>query len=103
MFCPGLYMIGYGRGKIIFEIPAFCRLNEENQERENSKHQMKKNPFLFLFHLILNFPLLKFLVHTALWTTLAHPSGQFLKHVNGCILGVKLFYKHSFEKKLFFF
>ena len=40
---------------------------------------------------------------TALWTTVAHPSGQFLKHVNGCILGVKLFYKHSFGKKLFFF
>ena len=40
-FYPGLYMIGYGKGKIILKFPPFFRLNEENQERENSKHQMK--------------------------------------------------------------
>ena len=38
---PGLYMIGYGTGKIILKFPPFYRLNKENQERENSKHQMK--------------------------------------------------------------
>ena len=37
----GLYMIGYGKGKIILKFPPFFRLNEENQERENSKHKMK--------------------------------------------------------------
>ena len=31
---PGLYMIGYGKGKIILKFPPFFRLNEENQERE---------------------------------------------------------------------
>ena len=36
-------------------------------------------------------------------TTIARSDDQFSKHVNGCILGVKLFYKHSFGKKLFFF
>ena len=36
-------------------------------------------------------------------TTVARSDDQFSKHVNGCILGVKLFYKHSFGKKLFFF
>ena len=46
---PGLYMIGYGRGKIILKFPPFCRLNEENQERENSKHQMKTKTITFLF------------------------------------------------------
>ena len=40
-FYPGLYMIGYGKGKIILKFPPFFRLNEENQEWENSKHQMK--------------------------------------------------------------
>ena len=43
-------MIGYGKGKIILKFPSFFRLNEENQERENSKHQMKiKETFLFSF------------------------------------------------------
>ena len=62
---PGLYMIGYGRGKIILKFLHFCRLNEENQERENSKHQMKTKTKSFCFHLILNFPLLKFLIHNS--------------------------------------
>ena len=60
---PGLYIIGYGRGKFILKFQPFCRLNEENQERENSKHQMKTKKFFF--HLILNFPLLKFLIHNS--------------------------------------
>ena len=30
-------MKGYGTGKIILKFPHFCQLNEENQERENSK------------------------------------------------------------------
>ena len=51
--CAGLYMIGYGKGKIILKFPPFFRLNEENQERGNSKHQMKIKikikTFLFLF------------------------------------------------------
>ena len=34
---PGLYMIGYGTGKIILKFPPFCQLNEECQERDNSK------------------------------------------------------------------
>ena len=46
-------MIGYGRGKIILKFPPFFRLNEENQEWENSKHQMKTTTktktFLFSF------------------------------------------------------
>ena len=42
-------MIGYRTGKLILKFPPFCRLNEENQERENSKHQMKKKNFLFSF------------------------------------------------------
>ena len=29
---------------------------------------------------------------------MAHPLGQFLKHVNGCILVVKFFNKHSIVK-----
>ena len=58
-----LYTIGYGKGKIILKYPPFCRLNEENQERENSKHQMKT--ITFFFHLTLNFPLLKFLVRNS--------------------------------------
>ena len=33
----GLYMIGYGTGKIILKFPPFCQMNEEYQERENSK------------------------------------------------------------------
>ena len=36
--------------KNYFEIPApLCRLNEENQERENSKHQIKTKPSMFSF------------------------------------------------------
>ena len=61
---PGLYMIGYGKGKIILKFPPFFRLNEENQELENSKHQMKIKTKSFCFHLILNFPLLIFLVQS---------------------------------------
>ena len=30
-------MIGYGTEKIILKFQPFCQLNEENQERENSK------------------------------------------------------------------
>ena len=41
MVYPGLYMIGYGKRKLILKFPPFFRLNEENQEWENSKHQMK--------------------------------------------------------------
>ena len=31
---PGLYMIGYGTGKIILKLLPFLILNEELQERE---------------------------------------------------------------------
>ena len=63
-YYTGLYMIGYGKGKIILKFPPFFRLNKENQERENSKHQMKtsnenidKN-FLFSFDFEFEFPAL---------------------------------------------
>ena len=55
---PGLYMIGYGKGKIILKIPPFFRLNEENQKRENSKHQMKIKTKTFLFSFDFEFPAL---------------------------------------------
>ena len=42
-------MIGYGTGKIILKFPPFCKLNEGNQEWENSKHQMKTKMFSFDF------------------------------------------------------
>ena len=49
-YTPGLYMIGYGTRKIILKFPLFCRLNEEYQERKNSKHEMKtKNKNVFVF------------------------------------------------------
>ena len=51
-------MIGYGKGNIILKFPPFFRLNEENQERENSKHQMKIKTFLFSFDF--EFPALDF-------------------------------------------
>ena len=57
---PGLYMIGYGKGKIILKFPPFFRLNEENQERENSKHQMKAKTKTFLFSFDFEFPTLDF-------------------------------------------
>ena len=53
-------MIGYGRGKIILKFPPFCRLNEENQEWENSKHQMKTTTKSFLFSFDFEFPALDF-------------------------------------------
>ena len=58
----GLYMIGYGKGKNILKFPPFFRLNEENQERENSKHQMKTKTktFLFSFDFEFEFPALDF-------------------------------------------
>ena len=54
-------MIGYGKGKIILKFLPFCRLNEENQERENSKHQMKTitKMFLFSFDFEFEFPALE--------------------------------------------
>ena len=55
-------MIGYGKGKIILKFPPFFRLNEENKERENSKHQIKTKSFCL--HLNLNFLLLIFLVQS---------------------------------------
>ena len=57
---PGLYMIGYGKGKIILKFPPFFWLNEENQEQENSKHQMKTKTVLFLFSFDFEFPALDF-------------------------------------------
>ena len=54
----GLYMIGCGKGKIILKFPPFFRLNELNQERENSKHQMKTKTVLFSFDF--EFPALDF-------------------------------------------
>ena len=59
---PGLYMIGYGKGKIILKFPPFFRLNEENQEQEwEIQNQMKTKTFLFLFSFdVLNFPALDF-------------------------------------------
>ena len=55
----GFYMIGYGRRKIISKFPPFCRLNEENQERENSNHQMTKKTKTFLFSFAFEFPALE--------------------------------------------
>ena len=52
-------MTGYGRGKIILRFPLFCRLNEEKQERENSKHQIKTKTFLFSFDFEFEFPALE--------------------------------------------
>ena len=57
-FYPGLYMIGYGKGKIILKFPPFFRLNEEYQEWE-IQNQMKTKMFLFSFD-VLNFPALDF-------------------------------------------
>ena len=61
-FITGLYMIGYGKGKIILKFPPFFRLNEENQEWEiQIQNQMKTKMFLFLFSFdVLNFPALDF-------------------------------------------
>ena len=53
-------MIGYGKGKIILKFLPFFRLNEENQERVNSKHQMKTKTVLFLFSFDFEFPALDF-------------------------------------------
>ena len=50
-------MIGYRRGKIILKLPPFLIMNEEHQEREISKHQMKTKTFLFSFDL--EFPALE--------------------------------------------
>ena len=46
-------MIGYGKGKIILKFPPFFRLNEENQEWGNSKHQMKTKTLNFLLLIFL--------------------------------------------------
>ena len=47
---------------VILNLPPF-RIREL-KEWENSKHEMKaENFFCYIFHLILNFPLLKFLIH----------------------------------------
>ena len=51
-YVAGLYMIGYGKGKIILKFPPLFRLNEENHEREfQNQNQMKTKTktFLFLF------------------------------------------------------
>ena len=56
---PGLYMIGYRTGKNILKFLPFCRLNEENQEWENSKHQMKTKTKTFLFSFDFEFPALE--------------------------------------------
>ena len=59
---PGLYMIGYGKGKFILKFPPFFRLNEVNQEREiqnQMKTKTKTKPFLFSFD-VLNFPAFDF-------------------------------------------
>ena len=57
---PGLYMIGYGKGKNILKFPPFFRLNKENQERE-IQNQIKTKTFLFMFSFdIMNFPDLDF-------------------------------------------
>ena len=54
-------MIGYGRGKFVLKLPPFWIMNEELQEQENSKHQMKTKTFLLLFSFdVLNFPALDF-------------------------------------------
>ena len=55
-------MIGYGEGKIILRFPPSFRLNEENQEWENSKHQMKtkQKTFFLLFSFDFEFPALDF-------------------------------------------
>ena len=55
-------MIGYRKGNIIIlKFPPFFRLNEENQERENSKQQMKtkQKTFLFSFDFEFEFPALE--------------------------------------------
>ena len=59
---PGLYMIGYGKGKIILKFPPFFRLNKEYQEREiQNQMKTKTKMFLFMFSFdVLNFPALDF-------------------------------------------
>ena len=42
-------MIGYGTRKIIFKLPPFWIMNEELQERENSKSNENKNIFVFIW------------------------------------------------------
>ena len=56
---PGLYMMGYGRRKFILKLPPFLIMNEELQEQENSKHQMKTKTFLLLFSFDFEFPALE--------------------------------------------
>ena len=47
---PGLYIIGYGKGKVISKFPPLFRLNEENQEQEiQNQIKTKTKTFLFLF------------------------------------------------------
>ena len=52
---------------VILNLPPFRIKEEELQERENSKHEMKTKKvfFCYRFHLILNFPLLEFLIHNS--------------------------------------
>ena len=49
-------MIGYGKGKIILKFPPFFRLNEESQEQENSKHQMKTKTNMLQNHFSCSVP-----------------------------------------------
>ena len=42
-------MIGYGIGKIILKLPPFWIMNEELQERGNSKSNENKNVFVFIW------------------------------------------------------
>ena len=57
---PGLYMIGYGKGKIILKFPPFFRLNKENQEREIQNQMKTKTKWLLFSFDVLNLPALDF-------------------------------------------
>ena len=61
---PGLYMIWYGKGKIILKFKPFFRLNEEYQELEiqnQMKTKTKTKMFWFMLSFdVLNFPALDF-------------------------------------------
>ena len=62
-YLPGLYIIGYGKGKIIFEIPAFLQI-EQGKSRggkfKTSNENKNKKTFLLLFSFDFEFPALDF-------------------------------------------
>ena len=49
MYVPGLYMIGYGKGKNYFEIPAFLQIERGKSRAGKFKTSNENKKFLFLF------------------------------------------------------